>query len=294
MASYAYTFTSGDTVTPTKLNDARTVSDIVNADIADSAINNAKVASDAAIAGTKVAPNFGSQNIQTTGNLAFGGTGNRITGDFSNATISSRAMVQSSTTNGATNLYVIPNGTASAAAVSAASSSSPDNASIIQMVVDGSTPLARISSARTGTGTFLPLAFTTSDTERMRIDASGNVGIGGAPASKFDVHGNAVIARVFDSRATTDSSSTFAAQNGNGVILNLSTFNNFGVVNCVSDHRLELRTNNTTRVDVKTTGQVRFIPLSSDPAGAETGDVYYNSATNKLKVYNGTSWVDLH
>lgn len=37
MASYGYTFTSGDTVTPTKLNNARTVSDIVNADISASA-----------------------------------------------------------------------------------------------------------------------------------------------------------------------------------------------------------------------------------------------------------------
>jgi hypothetical protein len=45
MATYAYTFTSGDTLTPTKLNDARTISDIVNADIK----------SDAAIAGTKLA-----------------------------------------------------------------------------------------------------------------------------------------------------------------------------------------------------------------------------------------------
>jgi hypothetical protein len=33
MASYNYTFTSGDTITPQRLNDARTVSAIVNADI---------------------------------------------------------------------------------------------------------------------------------------------------------------------------------------------------------------------------------------------------------------------
>jgi microcystin-dependent protein len=45
MANYAYTFASGDTVTPTKLNNARTISEIVNADIK----------SDAAIAGTKLA-----------------------------------------------------------------------------------------------------------------------------------------------------------------------------------------------------------------------------------------------
>ena len=37
MATYGYTFTSGDTLTPTKLNNARTVTDIVNADIGSAA-----------------------------------------------------------------------------------------------------------------------------------------------------------------------------------------------------------------------------------------------------------------
>lgn len=37
MATYGHTFTSGDTVTPTKLNNARTVSNIVNADVSASA-----------------------------------------------------------------------------------------------------------------------------------------------------------------------------------------------------------------------------------------------------------------
>jgi hypothetical protein len=45
MATYGHTFTSGDTLTPTKLNAARTATDIVNADIAAAA----------AIAGTKLA-----------------------------------------------------------------------------------------------------------------------------------------------------------------------------------------------------------------------------------------------
>lgn len=35
MANYGYTFSSGDTVTPLKLNNARTISDIATADIAD-------------------------------------------------------------------------------------------------------------------------------------------------------------------------------------------------------------------------------------------------------------------
>ena len=44
MATYAYTFTSGDTVTPTKLNNARTVSAIQTADISDAQITEAKLA----------------------------------------------------------------------------------------------------------------------------------------------------------------------------------------------------------------------------------------------------------
>jgi hypothetical protein len=50
----------------------------------------------------------------------------------------------------------------------------------------------------------------------------------------------------------------------------------------------------TERLRIKGTGQIRFVPLSADPTGAQSGDVYYNSTTNKLKVYNGTAWVDLH
>lgn len=41
---------------------------------------------------------------------------------------------------------------------------------------------------------------------------------------------------------------------------------------------------------IKKAGQVNFAPLASDPAGATKGDMYFNSTSNKLKVYNGTTW----
>ena len=83
MATYGHTFTSGDTLTPPKLNDARTVTDIVDADISSSAgiaatklasdsVTNTQIKSDAAIAGTKIAPDFGAQNVTTTGQAAVG------------------------------------------------------------------------------------------------------------------------------------------------------------------------------------------------------------------------------
>ena len=51
----------------------------------------------------------------------------------------------------------------------------------------------------------------------------------------------------------------------------------------------------TERFQIKSNGAIHFKPMASDPAGAaEAGDVYYNSTDNKLKVYNGTAWVDLN
>jgi len=46
-------------------------------------------------------------------------------------------------------------------------------------------------------------------------------------------------------------------------------------------------------VTVKYTGAVNFTPLVSAPSPAAAGDVYYDSSTNKLRCYDGTSWNDL-
>jgi hypothetical protein len=112
-----------------------------------------------------------------SGNLNFSSTAQRITGDFSNGTIASRVMFQTTTANNNTALSVIPNGTAVTGAFQAYGNSDPTNSSFLDLAGVGTTDV-RISSSFRGTGTYLPMTFYAGGSERMRIDSSGNVSIG--------------------------------------------------------------------------------------------------------------------
>ena len=115
-----------------------------------------------------------------SGNLTFTGTGNRITGDFSNATASNRVAFQSSTTNGNTVIDVIPNGTATTTSLILNTDSAITNGSFAQ-VLAAPTEISFRSGIR-GTGTYLPMTFTTGGSERLRIDTSGNLLVGASAA----------------------------------------------------------------------------------------------------------------
>ena len=54
-----------------------------------------------------------------------------------------------------------------------------------------------------------------------------------------------------------------------------------------------LSTNSTERIRLHANGGLKFVGQSAAPT-AEAGTVYYDTDDNKLKVYNGTTWVDLH
>lgn len=86
----------------------------------------------------------------TSGNLNFSGTGQRITGDMSNAVQSNRLLIQNSVLNGATNFGIIPNGTSTTSQISLYNTSDAANAGILRLFVSGTT--STIGSSSQGTG----------------------------------------------------------------------------------------------------------------------------------------------
>jgi hypothetical protein len=138
------------------------------------------------------------------------------------------------------------------------------------------------------------ITFTTGGSERVRIDGS---------SSKVSISASTVTAA--DDRLVF-SENMGSVNLGSQIVWNNSSFStpyaSIGVSNGAAGSNGTLifstcssifTNTNTERVRIKPTGQVRFFPLAADPAGAETGDVYYNSVSNKLKCYNGTIWNDL-
>lgn len=127
MASYAYTFTSGDTLTPTKLNNARTVSDIVNADIkSDAAIGLSKLATGALPTAITVA----TANI-LDGNVTLA----KLVASVQNALVPAGA-VQAFARSTAPTGWLAANGDTIGSASSGATNASPDYSALFSVLWD--------------------------------------------------------------------------------------------------------------------------------------------------------------
>lgn len=116
--------------------------------------------------------NDASGNITVGNNITVTGASARFLGDFSNATISTRFAFQTSTTNGSTGIYALPNGSSTAASWQATNAADPTNASKILIATNGSTDVQLVSGIN-GTGTYLPLTFYNNGSEQARITTTG-------------------------------------------------------------------------------------------------------------------------
>ena len=117
--------------------------------------------------------------IGTDQSVNFPATGQRITGDFTNATVTNRVMFQTSTANSTTGIYALPSGTSTAASWQATNNATPTNCSKILIATNGSTDVQLVSGIN-GSGTYLPMTFYNNGSEKLRLDTSGNFLIGTA------------------------------------------------------------------------------------------------------------------
>ena len=135
---------------------------IANAEIADGAVNNAKVNASAAIAGTKISPDFGSQNIVTTGSI----TGNDLEIDSGTLSVdASNNRVGIGTTTPSGKLHVQTGATGTIAQFRG------DSTDLLN--IDGDSNQITLDARNVGA-----LGFEMQGSAAMTIDASGNVGIG--------------------------------------------------------------------------------------------------------------------
>lgn len=249
----------------------------------------------------------------TTGTYTFGGTAPRITGDFSNATQSSRLAFQTSTTNAGTIVNALPNGTGTNGVFQALNSSDANNSSYMRILCSSTD--SRLDAGITGgTGTFLPMTFFVNGSEAMRIQTSRNVSIGStADNGNLFVSGANTRVRFSNTAGTAstllfgaDSASVFLGAETNAPIyfitnnterVRVDTLGNVGIGTASPGYRLDVRaasgavniesttTTNITYLNFKSVG-FNYVGVESSTGGSLfTGTAAYSAVLGTVSPY---------
>ena len=225
-------------------------------DPVDGTIVNADINASAAIAGSKISPDFGSQNIVTTGSVGIGIGSQTPSTPQKQLHIahdsSPRIMLSNDTTGHAT-----PNGT--------------------ELLLDSGGNFEILQREN------LNVEFFTNNSQRMTIDGSGNVGIGTtSPVSLLHIESSsAPTLRVDDS----DTSGALLLQqdgaNGSALLSSAGTFS-IGVSNDNAAATLTFLTRNAERMRIDSSGKVGIGTTSP----AVNLDVSAGSGTTQIYVRN--------
>lgn len=204
---------------------------VTSAKIVDGTIVNADINASAAIAGTKITPNFGSQNVLTTGNVGIGesspSAGLHVVRDVNPVLKLDRGTANTANAN----WYY--NGT-----------------------LTGQVSAANADFQLSAAGASTPMSFYVNGSQRMRIDSSGRVGIGNNSPSTLGT-GRLVVGQGAGSETITIFSST--SSNGNIHFADGTTGSDRYRGYLSYDHptnSMQFGTNDTERMRINSSGYV--------------------------------------
>ena len=210
---------------------------------------------------------------------------NLIQGDFDNATVNNRTKFKTTTTNATTNVYAVPNGSATSAGFTATNAADPTNASKITIATNGSTDTQIISGVN-GTGTYLPMSFYVNNTLALQISTAGVVS---APYGGFSGAGTALLGTLNTTSGTTQTLSGLTLTNYK--LLQI-TFNNVGFTSGTNNTALRIAGIDLSSAYATTTTSTYGILTIDLSTGAASGTVmagYINTNGTNTIVQTGTS-----
>lgn len=199
------------------------------------------------------------------GNIAFSGTGLRITGDFSNATLANRVMVQTSTANGNTVFSVLPNGTSVNSQFNLYGGSDAANAPLGALTINSGA--LQIQSTQTGTASTLPFRLLIGSTEVFRASTGFNLLVGTTTddgVNKLQVTGSASF-----SSSVTASSFSGAGTGLTGTAASLSIGGNAATVTSITSSQVTTALGYTplSNAGGTLTGVLEINPSAAAPSG---------------------------
>ncbi|MDF3932162.1 tail fiber domain-containing protein [Pseudomonas citronellolis] len=139
---------------------------------------------------TAVAEYQADETMALPGSLQLTGAGRRFYADFSNATLASRMMFQTTASNSSTTVGAVPSGSGISSAFTAFSSADPTNA--VGLTIAGISTECRVASSVFGSASYVPLTFYNGGAERMRIGSDGYVYLGATVADVISAAANGI------------------------------------------------------------------------------------------------------
>lgn len=169
----------------------------------------------AGLGGVSAASPNTSGTLTHSGDIILSGSGKRITGDLSNATVANRLMFQSSAVNWATDVGVVPNGTSTTAGITAYNTADPTNASTTTLQTTSTQ--SKLIAGKTGTGTYKPLTLNVGGFDYFQLSPAGLLsGVNGG-GIEFTQSGTGAVARTLEEKVRESVSVKDFGAVGNGV-----------------------------------------------------------------------------